>query len=203
MTVDDIPRILDGSLPISGLLSEDRDRVPTISQWLKHDMTRYVKSFKYVSEMEATIRVLSIICEVVEELPDIQIKLQPSLQNHSTYTDFLIYLESSGSPLLIIEVKKQADVALFGENVNTAQVLREAHLVLQDEKCKVQKLSFILTNAEIWSLGIAEKAGNKIKVTKCYNHLITYKEDKDFNEVDTRNTSLLLCKLKQIISQTI
>lgn len=63
---------------------------------------------------------------------------------------------------------KNSDVnTMFKENDCTAQVLREAHITLQDDKCNRQKLPFILTNGAIWSVGIAVKDAHKIKVTEC------------------------------------
>ena len=185
-------------MPNSRMLPAVEDGMVTMSQWLKHDMKRYVEVLNYMSEMEATIRVLSIVLEAVEGLSDIQIKLQPSLPNYTIFTDFLIYLERSESPVLIIEVKKHNTNALFGDNDSTAQVLREAHIALQDPKCERQRLPFILTNGEIWSLGIAEKVTNKIKVTECYKALILYKEE--LTDSDAGPMHSLLVKLKELVS---
>ena len=96
----DVSKILDGKLPSTNILPIVEGG--TLSDWLKHDMKRYSKVLTNKSEMEATIRVLSVVMEVVmeavEEHPDIKIELQPSFPNHA---DFLIYLSSSeGSPLL-------------------------------------------------------------------------------------------------------
>ena len=196
----DVSRILDGKMPSTNMLPNVEGW--TLSDWLKYDMKRYTKVLNNQSEMEATVRVLSVVMEVVMEAvkgsnPDIKIKLQPSLENHATYTDFLIYLSSSeGSPLLIIEVKK-GDVR-FGENDCTAQVLREAHITLQDEKCNRQKLPFILTNGEIWSLGIAVKDANKIKVTECSLAVTLYKEV--LTDIEIKAMCSLLIKLKELIS---
>ena len=121
--------------------------------------------------------------------------LQPSLKEHLTYTDFCIKVVSSGSPLLIIEVKKHEISALFGENDTTAQVLREAHVVLQDKDTQVQKLWFILTNALVWSLGMAKKVDNKIQVTECYQHLIGYKKEAELMPEDTKSLFTPICKL--------
>ena len=189
----DVSKILDGKLPSTNILPTVEGE--TLSDWLKHDMKRYSKVLTNRSEMEATIRVLSVVMEVVmeavEEHADIKIELQPSLSNH------LIYLSSSeGSPLLIIEVK---NMIMFGENDCTAQVLREAHITLQDEKCNRQKLPFILTNGAIWSVGIAVKDAHKIKVTECSLAAVLYKEElTDIAEIKTMCS--LLTKIKALIS---
>ena len=150
--------------------------------------------------MEATIRVLSVVMEAVEEHADIKIELQPSLSNHAIYIDLLIHLNSTeGSPFLIIEVKNSDVSTIFGENDCTAQVLREAHITLQDEKCNRQKLPFILTNGTIWSVGIAVKDAHKIKVTECSVAAVLYKEElTDIAEIKTMCS--LLTKIKALIS---
>lgn len=192
----DVSKILDGKLPSTNILPTVEGE--TLSDWLKHDMKRYSKVLTNRSEMEATIRVLSVVMEVVmeavEEHADIKIELQPSLSNH------LIYLSSSeGSPLLIIEVKNSDVNTMFGENDCTAQVLREAHITLQDEKCNRQKLPFILTNGAIWSVGIAVKDAHKIKVTECSLAAVLYKEElTDIAEIKTMCS--LLTKIKALIS---
>lgn len=192
----DVSKILDGKLPSTNILPTVEGE--TLSDWLKHDMKRYSKVLTNRSEMEATIRVLSVVMEVVmeavEEHADIKIELQPSLSNH------LIYLSSSeGSPLLIIEVKNSDVNTMFGENDCTAQVLREAHITLQDEKCNRQKLPFILTNGAIWSVGIAVKDAHKIKVTECSVAAVLYKEElTDIAEIKTMCS--LLTKIKALIS---
>ena len=192
----DVSKILDGKLPSTNILPTVEGE--TLSDWLKHDMKRYSKVLTNRSEMEATIRVLSVVMEVVmeavEEHADIKIELQPSLSNH------LIYLSSSeGSPLLIIEVKNSDVNTMFGENDCTAQVLREAHITLQDEKCNRQKLPFILTNGAIWSVGIAAKDAHKIKVTECSVAAVLYKEElTDIAEIKTMCS--LLTKIKALIS---
>jgi hypothetical protein len=205
MTVEHIPRILDGKMPSASLLHAIAEDGIAISEILKYDMTRFTTFFSYTSEMEATVRVISLICEVAQDLTNdnIRIKLQPSLRGHATFTDLLICVESSGSLLLITEVVKPAMSAMFGENDPTAQILREAHIVLHDKNFNVQKLWFILTNASLWSIGMAENAGDKIKVTECYQHFILYKKGSDLDEQDTKILVTLLYELKQILSQAV
>ncbi len=67
----------------------------------------------------------------------------------------------------------------------------------------MQKLWFILTNASLWSIGMAENAGDKIKVTECYQHFILYKKGSDLDEQDTKTLVTLLYKLKQILNQAV
>ena len=53
MKSKDIPRILDGEMPDPSMLPAVGVGEVTMSQWLKHDMKRYVKVLNYISEMEA------------------------------------------------------------------------------------------------------------------------------------------------------
>ena len=133
MKYKDVHRIINGNLPALGALALSQDG--DISDRLKYDMKRFDPLFLNQSELDATIRVVSLVCEAAKDLTDIQVMLQPE---HSTYTDFCIKVVSSGSPLLIIEVKNHETSALFGVNDATAQVLRGAHIALQDKdtKCK-------------------------------------------------------------------
>jgi hypothetical protein len=50
---------------------------------------------------------------------------------------------------------------------------------------------------------MAENAGDKIKVTECYQHFILYKKGSDLDEQDTKILVTLLYKLKQILSQAV
>ena len=190
----DVSKILDGELPCQSTLPIVEGR--TLSDLLKDDMKRYSKVLCNNSEMEATIRVLSVVMEAIKDRADIKMKLQPSFSNHAT---FLIYLRSPvGSPLLIIEVKNRGVYTVFGENDWTAQVLREAHITLQDDKCNRQQLPFIVTNGEIWSVGIAVKDAHKIKVTECFLATVRYKEQLS-NTAEIESMCSLLTKIKALI----
>ncbi len=68
MTAEHIPRILDGKIPSASLLHEIAEDGIAISEMLKYDMTRFTTLFSYTSEMDATIRVISLICEVAQDL---------------------------------------------------------------------------------------------------------------------------------------
>lgn len=70
---------------------------------------------------------------------------------------------------------KKTDIScnLLLHSDNVAQVLREAHIVLQNRE--TTSLTFVLTNSIDWSFGVAKKYSNKIEVesTAHYNTSIT------------------------------
>ena len=68
----------------------------------------------------------------------------------------------------------------------TAQVLREVH-ILQTRNVSLQCMPFVLSNSKVWSLGIAEKVGDKIRVT---NHFRTFI---DWESIDVRMQVLHQC----------
>ena len=65
----------------------------------------------------------------------LRIQLQPSLPLHPVFTDILIKITDSEVPLLIIEAKKTSIATnLSPSQDTTAQVLREAQIVLQSSR---------------------------------------------------------------------
>ena len=132
--------------------------------------------FKNSTEMEAVLRVASFVIGTMDMISSdcdgISIALQPS---HPSFTDFLIMsLKATGirdgPPLAFIEVKKpDISVSLRLENETTAQVLREAQIVLQGFDVG-QQIPFVLTNSRLWCFGLAKKCGEKhIKIIDNFN----------------------------------
>ncbi len=124
------------------------------------------------SEMESTIRVLLYMIEATWEMSDIKIKLQPSMESHSCFTDFLFMYTSNGELFFFVEVKKPAtstDLSL--KTKATAQAVREAHLCTYEQQCK--SIPFLLINSRVWSFGNAKPVGSKVEITNTYTLMTT------------------------------
>jgi len=146
-------------------------------------------------EMEATARVLIVVLEAVSELPGVQVRLQPEIaQLHSTCTDFYFVVQDQDEkPVLIMKVKRY-DISTFirQQQDATAQVLREVHIVLTEDK-SVSELPFILTNSHLWGFGVATREGSKIRVTAISDLLV------DLDRVETAGT--LVDKIRSLIQK--
>ena len=129
-----------------------------------------------ITEMEATVRVLMLVLEVINRFSrrELSLQLQPTIKGHKTFTDILVLIVESQTPLLLIEVKNFGmSASLSNQQKPTAQVLREAHIVLNEYP--VEKIPFILTNSKEWGIGEAEKVCSKfIRVTSNIVHRITW-----------------------------
>ena len=124
------------------------------------------------TEMETTARVLILMLEVVNRIPSVKIKMQPSEQGHSTFTNFYLHVQTDDRvPLLIIEVKNAATAAKISDTDATAQILREVHILLTEVR-QVTDIAFILTNSKTWGIGEATREGSKIRVTSNFTHAI-------------------------------
>ena len=109
------------------------------------------------TEMETTARVLILMLEVVNRIPRVMIKMQPSVQGHSTFTDFYLHVQTDDRvPLLIIEVKNAATATEISATDATAQILQEVHILLTETR-QVTDIAFILTNSKTWGIGEATK----------------------------------------------
>ena len=155
--------ILDGNIPTNNLLLND---LPMTTEELK---TALLSKYDFLnhfvanrSEADACQRVVAVLYFVFEQVRDrdILMECQPTV----SFTDFVIKV-NSGSKSVLIEVKKSAiKTSLMLKNEESAQMLREAHVMITNNNIK--ELLFILTNSRDWSIGIAQEAsGNKIKVT--------------------------------------
>ena len=179
--------ILDGNIPTNNLLLKD---LPMTTEELK---TALLSKYDFLnhfvancSEADACQRVVAVLYFVFEQVRDrdILMECQPTI---SSFTDFSIKV-NSGSKSVLIEVKKSAiKTSLMLKNEESAQMLREAHIMITNNKIK--ELLFILTNSMDWSVGIAQEAGgNKIKVTTV----------QDFEVYANRET---LCTVYEIIKK--
>ena len=123
------------------------------------------------TEMETMARVLILMLEVVNRIPSVKIKMQPSEQGHSTFTNFYLHVQTDDRvPLLIIEVKNAATAAEISDTDATAQILREVHILLTEVR-QVTDISFILTNSKTWRIGRSHQRG---KQNKSYIELYPY-----------------------------
>ena len=122
------------------------------------------QNFYNSTEMEASARVLIIVLEILDMFPTVKLRLQPKRVGHPSFTAFLL-VKDDEKPLLIIEVKNVSLTALvLEETETTAQVLRELHILLVEEKGS-DKIPFILSNSVVWSFGTATKRGFLIEIS--------------------------------------
>jgi hypothetical protein len=170
MTWDNALRILDG--PVSDSDTKIMECLPEVDDIgeLPDIIKELDVTFRNVSETDACIRVIFVLYYTFKSIEGVKIEAQPTVHGHATSTDFLIRLVKDNQVMCLIEVKK-ADVytALTLESSNTAQVIREAHIMLR--KCS-RDISVILTNGLIWSFGLVKKTeNNKINIfsTKTMN----------------------------------
>ena len=165
MKWDDVERILSGSISCSpnGL----NDNLPDVTKeeetHLKSQYTIADNVLTKISEADASCRVFTLLLALFRFLSHGKIKCQPTINHHPTFTDYLIKV-SNGTKCVIIEVKR-FDIAcsLRQTNDQVARVLREAHILLMEQK-HLSSLLFVLTNSTEWSFGVAERSGEKISV---------------------------------------
>ncbi len=159
----DVGRFLEGSIPAGDCPTGGAGLVVTPS--LNADLSFFNTTIQHCTEMEATVRVFSFVKDAIQQSknPLLKLRLQPSLVD---YADFAIVTEI-GEPQSLIEVKNRSiNTSLAVETRSTAQVLREVHILLTVYP-QLRTLPFALTNADIWSFGLAERTeGNKFRVTK-------------------------------------
>ena len=110
MSYQDPPRIMTGTIP--------RPSVP--SDHYKHDPSDILETFMGIvenkvwnsSEMEVVVRVFLVVIDAVKDLPVI-VRLQPSQDYHTTFTDILFLLSDSGKEVCLIEVKRSVEFTTF------------------------------------------------------------------------------------------
>lgn len=149
---------------------EDGDVTKLESMFMEVD-----RMFEKITEMDASVRIVMVLVTVFQMIPEdrrkkLKIKCQPSLMNHSVVTDFLITISEqmdsriSEKTKLLIEVKKsaiQTDVSLHTSE--TAQVIREVHIALQQDRI-CEPFPFIITNSDSWSFGLAKRCNAKVSI---------------------------------------
>ena len=173
MTWADVHRILEGELPPpSKTLPALEDYNTVDDATLNLFITVLEKNFRKTTEMEAVMCVGVIVLFAVKGL-DIEIQLQPCLENHPTFTDFLFVMRGSAGKIRgFIEVKNASLATDLGSQTTaTAQTLREAQIALS--KSDKVALPFILTNSHNWSIGVAEKRSeDKVAITSIHSFLL-------------------------------
>lgn len=106
--------------------------------------------WRKVSEMEVVVRVFSVLLCVISEQSDIKVEMQPSFRDHSAYTDFLVKVNGGDGSLQFIEVKRPSiGVDLTTQTDETAQALREAHIMLCHSEATCRSIQFLLTNGPL------------------------------------------------------
>ena len=158
---------------------------------LKEIIPIVTSRFRNMTELEATVRVLSFVTSILPNLPAyIHVQLQPSVQNHPTVTDALIVRadDSNKQPLSFIEIKKlEVYTSLCVKGSATAQALREAHILCGSDR----PLPFVLTNSQVWSFGLVKKRGTKIDLLEYF--------DVHIDERGQYGVELLLAALKSVL----
>ena len=163
MTWKDAKKILS-SVDIARNSDKILENLPSITP--RKDILADVDMFfSNETEMDATVRVVQFLLAVCKDIFEstqkkVEIKCQPTFENHPVFTDVLICM-TDDKPKLIIEVKK-SDIytSLTIKTKEVAQMLREVHIVTE----KTSTLPFLLTNSAIWSFGVAQRVGNKVTI---------------------------------------
>ncbi len=113
--------------------------------------------FKNQSEIDVVIKIFSLILCVIADLPAITVTLQPTEFGHTCFTDFLIKIKNGSSYTRLIEVKRATTmVDMSNEADETAQALREVHILLQNTP-DCNTAPFLLTNGKVFSFAIVSK----------------------------------------------
>ena len=168
MKWSDVPAILHGKLPSHDTpLVEPPDVTSdlftdAILESIIHILPMKVRR---LSEMEVVVRVFLMVLIAVSDK-------QPTVKDHASFTDFLIWITNRVGEVRFIEVKR-ADISvdLTVEADSTAQTLREAHVLLCS-RADVKALPFVLTNGASWSFGIAAKhSASKLLLKSVHNVL--------------------------------
>ena len=175
--------ILAGSLSTNKL---DRDRLEKVTskENIQELMVKVNEIFLNTTEMEATIRVAMCILEAAWDLPNLRVKLQPSLFSHSVFTDVLFFFYGHENQLNgFIEIKKSDSYTNLSLHVKaTAQTLREAHILLMEKG--MDTVVFGLTNSIVWSFAKATKYGVQIKVDQFVNLDVERDHEKIFKMLE-------------------
>lgn len=166
-----VQKVNDSFLPVSSSLPGIDQKI--IPEGTIELIKTYERCARKHTKMETTTLVILLVLEVLKRTKDVELQLQPSIEDHQTLTDFVFVVKRDSTPLLIIEVKNAAtDCLLKPSEDATAQVLREAHILLTQDSSH-QKINFVLTNSMSWGFGEAVKvSGNMIRVTSIAHHLL-------------------------------
>ena len=126
----------------------------------------FMNNFKNVTEMEAVMRVGMVVACAVKDL-DVWVHLQPSIQRHPTFTDFMFVIKGAETIKSFIKVKKASENTSLRDS--TAQVLREAHILLTSYPA-IEKIPFVLINTYWWSFAIASRCpSTKITILSTFD----------------------------------
>lgn len=173
MKWSDVPAILHGKLPSHETpLVEPPDVTSDLftDAILESIIRILAMKVRRLSEMEVVVRVFWMVLIAVSDKSDIRVELQPTVKDHATITDFLIWITNRVGEVRFIEVNRtDISVDLTSETDSTAQTLREAHVLLCSH-ADVIALPFVLTNGLSWSFGLAAKhSASKIMLKSVHN----------------------------------
>ena len=175
MKWDDVEHVLSGNISCSpnGL----NDNLPDITKeeetHLKSQYTVANSVLTQISEADASCRVITLLLALFRFLSHGKIKCQPTISHHQTFTDYFIKI-TNGTKCVIIKVKRFDIVCSLRQTSDqVAQVLREAHILLMEQK-HLSSLLFVLTNSVQWSFGVAERSGEKISVISSVHYALDH-----------------------------
>ena len=109
------------------------------------------------------VRLATYIIIYAWDIPNLRVKLQPSLFSHSVFTDVIFFFHGHENQI------KKSDIYtnLSLQTKATAQTLREAHILLMEKG--MDTVVFGLTNSIVWSFAKATKYGVQLKVDQYVN----------------------------------
>lgn len=162
----DVYKVLEGTMPTLKYFAVTGS---ALKAHTKKTLECLNSHFRNVSEMEAVLRVATLIVDAVED-SNVTVELQPSVIGHVSFTDFYFIIRNNGEdvPVAFVETKNTSVSVDMGLQLKpVAQALREAQIICSLIPRESVEIPFILTNSAFWSFGLARKAGGgKISISE-------------------------------------
>ena len=188
MKWSDIDSVLDGVVAIDSteLLQGLPDPVPERNSY------EYFKNLDLYldrqTEAEACCRVFFMLHTILAGTSTHTMRVQPSVNSHPTFTDFLITVRNDTKALLIEVKKLNVSCCLSHPTNEVAQIFREAQIFLH-HSTSLTELPIILTNASSWSFGIAKRANGRIIITSNVDYHMNW----HYNQIYCLLQKLIAC----------
>ena len=173
MTFQHVELLLEGSISRDDKNFEKYMKdVSTEDEKLKLEsfLSTVDSTFTNRSEVDATVRVFTVLLIFAMNCPQLQCETQPTINDHPVFTDFMLLSKrgnavNADEKMCLIEVKRSDIVCSMRKESNVvAQGLREAHIMFASRP-KLMSLLLLLTNSSDWSFAQIERgAKGKIKV---------------------------------------
>ena len=153
---------------------------PTVGEDIDESIFHYLDKliiFRNSTEAEAMIRVIGFVSHAAFGIDDVQIQLQASIQGHPIFKDIFVVFKKK-RPCCFMEVKKSTVYPkLTNDSDETAQALREAHILLCESRdYEIEEIPFVLTNSYVWKFGLAKRKMLKIELKKVMTISIDYED---------------------------